>query len=139
MKVLLDTNVIIGFFRDPQTREAFDVRANRPLLYMSSVVAIELFAGCRTQRQRSALSAFLKPFEKAARLVTPDHATLLEAGRVLAQLGRQGIAAAHRRQITNDVIIAVTAARAGVVVVTENARDFGRIEQHTPVRWAPPT
>ena len=138
MKLLLDTNVLIGFFRDPLAKDSFEAQWSRPLLCMSSLVAMELFAGCRNRRQQSALATFLKPFEKAARLVTPDHSALLESGRVLAQLGREGIGKAHLRQITNDVIIGVTAARAGVVVVTRNARDFSRIEKHTPVRWMQP-
>jgi predicted nucleic acid-binding protein len=45
---------------------------------------------------------------------------------------------AQRRQIVNDVLIAVSAARAGAVVVTANARDFTRIEKHTPARWMTP-
>jgi predicted nucleic acid-binding protein len=45
---------------------------------------------------------------------------------------------AHRRQIVNDVLIAVAAGRAGVVVVTANATDFTLIQRHTPVRWMLP-
>ena len=138
MKVLLDTNVLIGFFRNPRRKEEFDSRSHRPLLFMSSIVALELFAGCRTPREEKALMGFLKPFEKAGRVVTPDHACFRIAGRVLAGLGRDGIGAAHRRQLVNDVLIAVTAGRAGVVVVTANAADFSLIERHAPVRWMLP-
>jgi len=138
MKVLLDTNVLIGFFRSPSEREEFESRARRPLLLLSSVVALELFAGCRTPRQEKALASFLKPFEKAGRVVTPDYASFQETGRVLAGLGRDGVGAAHCRQITNDVLIAVTASKAGAVVVTANSRDFSRIERYTPVRWMLP-
>src|ERR1700744_1164192 len=105
MKVLPDTNVLIGFFRNPGMREEFESRTHRPLFFISSIVALELFAGCRTPRQVKALSSFLKPFEKAARVVTPDHGSFREAGRVLAGLGKDGIGAAHRRQIVNDVLI----------------------------------
>jgi predicted nucleic acid-binding protein len=105
---------------------------------MSSVVALELFAGCRTARQAKALAGFLKPFEKAGRLVTPDHACYREAGRVLAGLGRDGVGITHRRQIVNDVLIAVSAVRSGMVVATANAGDFRRIERHVAVRWVSP-
>jgi predicted nucleic acid-binding protein len=44
----------------------------------------------------------------------------------------------HRRHIVNDVLIAVTAARSGMVVVTANASDFSRIENYAPVRWMLP-
>jgi predicted nucleic acid-binding protein len=138
MKVLLDSNVLIGFFRNPRQKEEFESRTRRPLLFMSSVVALELFAGCRTTRQEKALMSFLKPFEKAGRVVTPDYACFREAGHVLAGLGRDGMGVAHRRQIVNDVLIAVTARRAGMVVITANAGDFSLIGKHTPVRWMAP-
>ena len=77
MKVLFDTNVLVELFRNPHQRERFELRAHRPLMFMSSVVVMELLAG------------FLKPFEKANRIVTPDHACFREAGRVLAGLGRK--------------------------------------------------
>jgi predicted nucleic acid-binding protein len=105
---------------------------------MSSVVALELFAGCRTNRERNALSGFLKPFEKAGRIVTPDHGCYVEAGRVLAGLSRDGVGRSHRRQIVSDILIAVTAARSGLVVITDNASDFVLIEKHLALRWMPP-
>jgi predicted nucleic acid-binding protein len=40
--------------------------------------------------------------------------------------------------MVNDVLIAVAAARSGVVVVTANAADFSLIEKQTPVRWTLP-
>ena len=137
MKVLLDTNVLIGFFRNPHLKVQFESQNSRPLLFMSSVVALELFAGCRTARQEKGLTSFLKPFEK--KRVDPSDAgsctCFREAGRVLAGLGRDSIGTGHRRQIVNDVLIAVTAAKAGVVVVTANPADLALIEKHTPVRW----
>ena len=138
MKVLFDTNVWIEFFRNPDGKEEFESRTSRPLCYMSSVVAMELFAGCRGARQQQAMSSFLKPFENAGRLVTPDHGVFLESGRILAKLGIDGINLAHRRQLLSDVLIAVSAARAGIVVVTANAKDFARIAHHSPVRWTLP-
>jgi len=138
VKYLLDTNVWIRFFRDPLAREQFEVRAGRSMLFMSSIVALELFAGCRTSREQREVERFLKPFEKAGRLIVPDHRSLLEAGRVLAALRSEGIGAAHRRQLVNDVVIAVTAARAGVGVLTANTKDFTRIAKYTTVRWTLP-
>ncbi len=79
MKVVLDTNVLIGFFRDPRRKEEFESRVHRPLFFMSSIVALELFAGCRTPREEKALANFLKPFEKGGRIVTPDHACFRES------------------------------------------------------------
>ena len=105
---------------------------------MSSVVALELFAGCRSQRQEHETASFLKPFEKAGRFIVPDHESWKEAGHVLSKLADDGIGIVHRRQLVNDVLIAVTATRAGLVVVTANAGDFSRIEKHARVRWMLP-
>lgn len=99
---------------------------------------MELYAGCRTRRHFAHLEAFLEPFEKAGRLVVPDHGSFREAGRVLGKLGLGGLTSTDLRQITNDVLIAVTAARAGAVVITSNAADFSRIAEQVPVRWLPP-
>ncbi len=138
MKAVLDTNVLIDFFRNPDHKEEFEAKTLRPQFFMSSVVAMELFAGCRTKRQRSDLESFLKPFEKANRVITPDHSSFVESGRVLAKLGAEGVEIVRRRQMVNDILIAVTAARAGAVVITANSQDFSRIEVHSPVRWMPP-
>ena len=139
MKAVLDTNVLINFFRNPNHKEDFEERMLRPQFLMSSVVAMELYAGCRTKRQQSELANFLKPFEKANRLITPDHGSFLEAGRVLAELGIAGLDITRRRLSGNDIMIAVTAARAGAVVITANAaQDFALIEAHTRVRWMLP-
>ncbi len=105
---------------------------------MSSVVVMELFAGCRNKQEQQELQGFLKPFEKAGRVLTPDHGCFLEVGRVLAKLGMDGMPAAQRRQSANDAMIAVSATREGVVVVTANARDFARIGKYTPLRWMLP-
>ena len=139
MKVVPDTKVLIDFFHNLNHREEFEARTLRPQYFMSSVVAMELFAGCRTKRQRSELENFLATFEQAKRLITPDHSCFLEAGRVLAGLGAQGVDNIRRRQLVNDILIAVTAVRAGAVVITANVRDFSRIGAHTPVRWMLPS
>jgi predicted nucleic acid-binding protein len=138
MKAVLDTNVLIQFFRDPDGKEEFEARTLRPQYFMSSVVTMELTAGCRTAKQLQELTSFLKPFEKAGRLITPDHGSFHEAGRVLAKMGAAGMPIAQQRRMLNDILIAVSAMRAGAVVITANLRHFGIIERHLPVRWMPP-
>lgn len=139
MKLVLDTNVLIGFFRNPASRQAFESRVSRPLYYMSSVVAMELRSGCQNTRQEKELASFLKSFEKAGRLIAPDHASFIESGRVLAKLAEDGIGIAHRRGMLNDILIAVSSTRHGAIVITANKHDFARIEKHTPLRWTLPT
>lgn len=134
MKILFDTNGVIDFFRHPDKIESFGTRARRQLIFMSSVFIMELAAGCRTTVQIRSLQEFLKPFERADRIIVPDLETFRESGQVLAKFGSAAVGIATRRQISNDVLIAVSAAKAGLVVVTANARDLSRIDGHTPMR-----
>jgi predicted nucleic acid-binding protein len=138
MKLVLDTNLVIGFFREPDRRTAFESKTRSSLLFMSSVVAMELQAGCRTTRQKRSLSGFLRPYEKTGRVIIPDYATFLETGRVMARMAADGIGRDHLRQIMSDILIAVSSSRAGALVVTGNSKDFSRIGDHTPIRWISP-
>jgi predicted nucleic acid-binding protein len=138
MKAVPDTNVLIDFFRNPSHKEEFEAKTLRPQFFLSSVVAMELYASCRTKRQQSELESFLKVFEKGKRVIAPDHSCFIEAGRVLASLGVQGVDLVRRRHMVNDILIAVTAARAGAVVITANVQDFSLIEVHARVRWMLP-
>ena len=135
MKIVPDTNVLIEFFRSPARRVEFDRAMNRPLLYISSVVAMELAAGCRDPRHSRALARFLRPFETAGRIITPDYGAFVESGRTIAALAFEGIGKTHLQAIVNDVLIGVSAARSGAIVLTKNAGDFARIAEHTRVRW----
>ena len=53
-------------------------------------------------------------------MITPNHAMYRDAGSVLALLAKEGIGRNHRRQLIPDVLIAVSAVRAGVHVITGN-------------------
>lgn len=135
MKTVFDTNVWVRFFRRPDDRAALEARLKRPLVLMSSVVVMELRAGCPTRREAAELDLFLKPYEKAGRVVSPDMGAFYEAGNVLAKLGAEGVSPAERRRLTNDVLIAVTAVRHGARVITSNVRDFAKIERYLPLSW----
>jgi predicted nucleic acid-binding protein len=38
-------------------------------------------------------------------------------------------------RLTNDALIAASAARSGITVITANARDFARLAEFCPLRW----
>ena len=82
----------------------FAADVDRSDIYMSSIVAMELRAGCRTRSQNRNVDKFLRPFEVAGRVVPPSHSACLKAGATLAELGmRFGFDASRVRRITNDV------------------------------------
>jgi predicted nucleic acid-binding protein len=67
------------------------------------------------------------------RLLTPDAQTWAEAGVIAGTLSRvQGYQSYQRKDCLNDALIFLTAARAGLPVLTQNRADFDLIQQLAP-------
>ena len=58
------------------------------------------------------------------------------AGRILAKIGaKYGFDHIGRSRLTNDTLIAVSAARLGIQVLTANAKDYARIAEFRQFDW----
>ena len=142
-KYTLDTNVFIRSFREDVENDAIQ-RFHRifgPFEYLSSIVVQELRAGVTSPRAGRLLERHvLKPFRRRGRIFTPSAAAWEQAGDVLAALRRaDGIDLKRvRRSFSNDILLAVSCREAGVVLVTENTRDFGRIKKHCKLDFIEP-
>ena len=129
----LDTNVFIRATRDSAWQEHLERfhAAFAPFEVLSAVVAEELMAGVRGEAARVLERSLLLPFERRGRVIVPTYAAWKGAGEVLSAL-----VAAHKvrwhevsRSFVNDVLLALSCREAGVVLVTENHRDFTRIAE----------
>jgi len=70
----------------------------------------------------------------AHRIVAPDHDVCIEASIATGLLSRtQNVAAADRRRLLNDALVAATALKHGLVVLTANVADFDLLSQLQPV------
>lgn len=132
--VTFDTNIFIS----------------RPLVelpdsfYMSVVVLQELVIGAEDEAEVKSLNTARREYEKAGRLLVPSGEDWWLAGKVINSLQRglkskrggltPKLAAEEKYRITNDVLIARTAKRAGVMVVTDNTKDFEMIQRFCSVR-----
>lgn len=133
-KVTFDTNVFIA-------RKAIRLPDS---FYMSVVVMQELVAGAEDEAAIKESEAARKGYEKAGRLLVPTGEDWWLAGKVINSLQRglksrrQGltpkIASEEKYRIINDVLIARTARREGVTVVTDNTKDFEKIQKFCNVR-----
>ena len=111
---------------------------------MSVVVVHELVAGALDSSAIKNLKASYRFYEKENRVLVPTADDWLLAGEVVNSLqqGRRSkqsgnipkISAEEKYRITNDVLIARTAKRAGVTVVTNNIRDFEKIKKFCNVQ-----
>lgn len=133
-KVTFDTNILISR-KNLQLPDSF---------YMSVVVLQELVAGAEDEAALKSLTVAYREYEKAGRLLIPTAEDWWLVGKVIYALQkglksyRGGLtprmSAEQKYRITHDVLIARTARRAGVTVVTDNVRDFEAIQRFCNVR-----
>src|SRR3990170_4229199 len=129
-KALLDTSVYLSFLRTDGDIEYLNFLLRPTLLYMSSVVFAELYAGAKDRFTVRRLERLYRSFDRLERIVAPDKQVWFETGQILQQLGlERGFEATGLARITHDVLIALTARRVGAVVFTCNKSDFERIRE----------
>ena len=131
-KYALDSNCYIDAAREPVARAALEAFTAReaPRLYLSTVVAAELRAGCRSSGDRRRLEELvLAPFVRRGRILTPSAAAWDALGLTLSQLRAEGglDLATMPRGFVFDVLIAFSCRESGVVLITRNARDMERV------------
>jgi tRNA(fMet)-specific endonuclease VapC len=130
MRYLLDTNIISDLIRTPQGRAASRIReVGEVLIRTSIIVAAELRFGAAkldsprlTERLEAVLELLeIVPFEPPADAVY---------GRIRARLEQAGTPIGG-----NDLLIAAQAIALGDTVVTDNEREFGRVEGLRVENW----
>lgn len=142
-KYVLDTSLYVYATRSEAWNRELQAfyQALAPFVYLHSVVAGELLAGSTSpELERRTQRGFIAPFEATGRLVTPGHGAWKRAGAVVARLVREKRLSPNgiRRSFLNDCLIAASARDHGLVVVTDNLRDFELIRTVEPVEVAPP-
>jgi predicted nucleic acid-binding protein len=99
------------------------------------VVLEELYAEVSSRDHRIIQKIELE-FEQANRLLVPNQRDWSLAGQLLNRIANKcGYESIGRSRLTNDSLIASSAARCGIEVITANARDFGRLTEFCPLQW----
>ena len=136
MQVLFDSSVYIGAFRG--NRDAgliFERWRRKTPIWVSSVVLEELYAGADAAGAKL-IEKLERDFEKARRVLVPNLSDWTQTGRILAKVGaKYGYEGIGQGRLTNDALIATSAARCGIEVITANARDFARLAEFYPLQW----
>jgi predicted nucleic acid-binding protein len=108
--------------------------ANSPV-WLSSVVLEELYAGV-DPRGRHVLERLERDFERAKRILVPNLNDWTQTGKVLARLAaKYDYEQIGQGRLTNDALIAMSAGRSGITIVTANSRDFMRLAEFRPFQW----
>jgi predicted nucleic acid-binding protein len=131
-KYVLDTNLFIHAFREPRANAELQRfhQAFAPFEYLSVIVAQELRAGIRARGDRQRLErSVLDVYRRRGRLIAPSPQVWEDSGDVLSELGqRDGLDVARvSKAFGNDILLALSCRESGLVLVTDNRRDFDRI------------
>lgn len=137
--VLLDTSIYITASRagDDAVLQLRRFIPGAPV-WLSSVVLEELYAGVKPRDSRI-VERLERDFDKAGRILVPILNDWALAGKVLARLAaKHGFEQIGQARLTNDALLAMSAARRGMTIITANKRDFGRLAQFHPFQWQVP-
>ncbi len=128
--VLFDSSIYVSALRTGE--EAILVLrrlAGGATLWLSAVVLEELYAGA-SSRDRKVVERLERDFDRARRILVPTLSDWTQVGKVLALLAAEfGYERIGQGRLTNDALIAISAGRHGITVITANERDFARLRK----------
>jgi len=134
--ILFDSSIYIMALRkkDDATLSLRRIAGAEPI-WLSAVVLEELYAGVNA-RSRHVVERLERDFDRVGRILVPNLGDWTQTGRVLARLAaKYDYEQIGRGRLTNDALVAMSAGRTGITVVTANARDFGRLAEFRHFRW----
>ena len=133
---LFDTSVYItALRRGNEAALALRRLAADSPLWLSAVVLEELYAGAG-DRERRAVERLERDFDRVKRILVPNLSDWTQTGLVLARLAtKYGYEQIGRGRLTNDALIAMSAGRLGIQVLTANERDYRRLAELHAFQW----
>ncbi len=134
--VLFDSSLYISALRrGDDTTLAAAYLTDDTAVWLSSVVLEELYAGAKA-KDRHAVEQLEKGFEKLGRILVPNLQDWIQAGCMLASLSaKYDYEQIGRGRLTNDALIATSAARLDIQILTTNRKDFSRLAEIRSFRW----
>ena len=134
--VLFDSSIYISALRrSDEAALALRRFASDAPVWLSAVVLEELYAGA-ADRDRQVVERLERDFDRAKRILVPNLSDWTQVGRVLARLvAKYQYEKIGQGRMTNDALIAVSAGRQGITVITANERDFSRLAEFRPFQW----
>lgn len=142
MGILFDTSVYISSLRKGDESVLNLRRAARlgsqqtQPLWLSIVVLEELLVGAVNSKARKEFLRLEREFRSVGRLLVPDRLDWILAGQILSKIGlKYGFDLVGRARMINDTLIATSAARFGVTVLTKNPGDYQRIAEYRQFDW----
>lgn len=127
---MLDTNIVIYTMKEkPQSvRKAFKKQDGR--MCISTITSMELVYGCERSSNPDRNLRSLEGFFARMEVIPFDDAAAAHAGQIRAELAQLGSPIGPY-----DALIAGHARSQGLVLVTNNEREFARVSGLRTVNW----
>jgi predicted nucleic acid-binding protein len=134
--VLFDSSVyLIAFRRGADPSLLFRRWTGDSPVWLSSIALEELYAGA-LRKDHPIIEKLEHDFDSAKRILLPNLSDWTQTGRILSRLAQKyGHESIGRARLTNDALLATSAARTGMTIVTANQRDFARLAEFRPFSW----
>ena len=117
---LFDTTVYIAYIRRKEYSELLDRATESGRVVLSSVVAMELYAGARSVAEKRLLDRFVESMKVLSAYETPREDDWARGGILLERFTRfRGHA--QVRDYFRDILVILTAVNRGAVLVSSNA------------------
>lgn len=133
---LFDTSLYVTAIRQGADVDTFFRRLTPNVnLWLSAVVLEELYAGA-DERSKAWVKQLESEFNRDDRILVPNIEDWIQAGEMLNRLASSyGYEQIGRARLTNDALIAVSANRTNVRVLTSNAKGFQRLSEFCTFEW----
>jgi predicted nucleic acid-binding protein len=134
-QVLLDSSVYVAALRGEDAVIRLERITAGTMLWLSAVVLEELHAGAGS-RDREFVEHLERRFGQTQQILVPDLDDWVYAGKILERLAaKYDYEKIGRGRLTNDALIAVSAARLGIRVITANEKDFRKLAEFRSFAW----
>jgi predicted nucleic acid-binding protein len=105
------------------------------MVWVSAVVLAELYAGAHS-RDAKIIEQLEHDFSKVKRILVPSLKDWTTAGKVLARFTTvYDFEVTGKMRLISNAVLAMSAARQGITIVTANQRDFARLAALRPFSW----
>jgi predicted nucleic acid-binding protein len=134
---LFDTSVYIAYIRGKEHSDLMDGATESGRVVLSSVVAMELYAGARSLAEKRLLDQFVAAMKVMSAYETPREGDWARGG-ILVERFTRFRGHARVRDHFRDILVILAAVNRGAVLVSSNAHlaDWGKIlkRQGEPLR-----
>ena len=127
IKKVIDTNIFIDRFSSPDLYRGIFISSG--IVYLSSIVLMELRAGVHTKHALRAIDEMFYFFRQVGRIWVPSITDYEKAGEIISKLQvSKGYNIKKSASITNDCLIAASVRSMGATLYTKNKKDFLAIQ-----------